>query len=196
MSGACAELRCFCLASVSRPGLAFRVCCECPDCVFAAARIASLVQLNFVGVETDARHNPRNSCRSRLYIEFVPQPFRLKAQTHRLFCSAGSGCCKLVAQFVERRSVVALCGTGSREKGVVVALLVAVWLSSCLAKRGRAGVRTLSHISLCRPDRPDRVVLAVREEKTVRRENSFLRDQDTSANLCAPLLGRPWHCSR
>ena len=84
MSGACAELRCFCLVSVSRPGLAFRVCCECPDCVFAAARIASLVQLNFVGVETDARHNPRNSCRSRLYIEFVPQPFRLKAQTHRL----------------------------------------------------------------------------------------------------------------
>ena len=78
MSGACAELRCFCLVSVSRPGLAFRVCCECPDCVFAAARIASLVHLNFVSVETDARHNPRNSCRSRLYIEFVPQPFRLK----------------------------------------------------------------------------------------------------------------------
>ena len=145
MSGACAELRCFCLVSVSRPGLAFRVCCECPDCVFAAARIASLVQLNCVGVETDARHNPRNSCRSRLYIEFVPQPFRLKAQTHRLFCSAGSGCCKLVTHSVERRSFSALCCTGSREK-IVVALLVAVWLDRCLAERGRAGVRTLSHI--------------------------------------------------
>ena len=74
---------------------------ECLDCVFAAARIASLVHLNLVSVEH--RRPPRS----------VPQPFTLKSVRSHLglkeperlkhIGSAGSGCscCKLVAHSVK-----------------------------------------------------------------------------------------------
>ena len=156
---------------------------ECLDCVFAAARIASLVHLNLVSVEH--RRPPRS----------VPQPFTLKSVRSHLglkeperlkhIGSAGSGVVANLLHILSKRIVL---HWQAREDRCCIARRSLV---EQLPRKARPRRRAHASVYIASSPRPTRSsgACSARRSKTVRRENSFLHHLDTRANS---LLLRYW----